>query len=278
MKKEEIYVPIANKKEAKRAKSVLKALGEDVSKYDFYKGQEDALWFYDNNYWTTCLNKVTDSCRGRKEITLKQLIEMLVNHDGMGAPKKIAVKVENEKEFKVGDYVYIKDATLCCFGARNKRGVIVDTSSKFSRGLDENDEFDYKIKIEGEIWAVKGVFEKINPPLLTSEDGVDLYEGDEFYIVEDFKLSEWDVTKHKNHFDRRIFIADILSFPLPKGKPFSTKEAALDWIEAKKPKQKVLEYGAYKFTIKKDSVNVSHGDSDTDIDIKAIYKTMQELS
>ena len=117
-------------------------------------------------------------------------------------------------------------------------------------------------------------------PLLTSEDGVDLYEKDSIFIAvkrDEKWMLDWHADEAEDN--EQFELTDNGKFiSTEKEKYFSTKESALKWIEEQNPKETFLEYGAYKFTIKKDSVNVSHGDSDTDIDIEAIYNAWQELS
>lgn len=102
MKKNEIYVPIANKKEAKRAKAVLEAMGEVIKLVywleDKPSSDQTQLVFHKDGWM------VAKHWEERAKITLKQLIELLVSEANDNAKytsveKKIAVRVENEKEF-----------------------------------------------------------------------------------------------------------------------------------------------------------------------------------
>jgi len=121
-------------------------------------------------------------------------------------------------------------------------------------------------------------------PLLVSVDGVELFEGDKLFEVS-FNMSKSNPYLVNANSGVGYWTLDVNNnarWMLPEShqyhsKAFSTKQAALEWIESQKPKQIILEFGAYKFTINKDSVNVSHGDSDINIDIKAIYKAMEDL-
>lgn len=75
MKKENVFVKINNKKEAKNAKRILEALGENTREnYMPFLAHHVNLWFSKHNYeWT-----VGVSC-GRTEVTLKELIEIIVS-------------------------------------------------------------------------------------------------------------------------------------------------------------------------------------------------------
>lgn len=119
-------------------------------------------------------------------------------------------------------------------------------------------------------------------PLLISENGVPLYEGDEFCFVNklDFEIdlfmsekmykldskSTPENTIHKNH---------LL---------FSTKQAALEWIEAQKPKSITVEL----FTLQVNAICTSDKVTIKDLDeefsvviskekLAEIYKAMEEL-
>lgn len=78
MNKSEIFVKVENKKQAEQYKTILKVLGEEVSlKYwiDCYRIEQDKLIFKDNSW--IVLGYTYD----RKEITIKELIKMLVSED-----------------------------------------------------------------------------------------------------------------------------------------------------------------------------------------------------
>lgn len=116
----------------------------------------------------------------------------------------------------------------------------------------------------------------IKLPLIKSEDGVWLYEGDTYFMF------DYDKGISGRFDDFRGAGFKATSFPINgyKKQPviFSDKKSALYWIEAKKPKKIILEFGAYKFTVTKDKVNVCYGDSDTDIDLELINNALKELS
>lgn len=74
----------------------------------------------------------------------------------------------------------------------------------------------------------------IKLPLLKSADGIDLYEDDPYVMVKNIPATnnEWKITREDVKLKETHFPitdpADCLAF--------STKQAALDWIEAHKPK------------------------------------------
>lgn len=276
MKKTEIYVPVNSKKEAKQIRAILNALNENHNGLPFYESTPEKGGLYFNDHDTSNRWCIAKSLQGYpvKKITLKQLIEFLAK--GNNEPKKIAVKVENEKEFKAlmkyYDSLGWKSWNDHDIERSHNAGEAIDFHDNYRSAIIEIQEMDIYQIIPFSEFAEK---HNIKLPLLTSEDGVDLYEGDEYHSI--WKVSEgiWNLDEEmyksfKNN--DKIFINEPDEF-----KAFSTKQAALDWIDAQKPKEIILEFYAYKFTIKKDSVNVSHGDSDTFIDIKAIFKAWEEL-
>lgn len=239
MKKTEIYVPIANKKEAKQAKAVLKALGENV-RSDFFTNTIPSchgITMYYSNGWVLGMG-------GLREITLKQLIELLVSEsatvdvracglhyaeDSVKPIEKIAVKVENQKEFKALikyydslGYTPFSENTI----AMHRTGESVEFNDKYRSTRDYlNEAGGYKIVTFSNFAAEHN----IKLLVLTSEDGVDLYEGDEFTLAFEYNGRRFIYGKYK-----------VTEYSEPKTdiiiKKFSTKQAALDWIEAQKPK------------------------------------------
>jgi len=109
-------------------------------------------------------------------------------------------------------------------------------------------------------------------PLFKTTNGVDIFKGDAFYWVS--KLTNRYCNPIESFMNDHIPENDLLTF--------DTKESALEWIEAKKPKS--VEYMS-KFGIKcQSSKNEVLLDCNcgcfslTKKDIKAIYKSMEELS
>lgn len=77
MKKTEIYVKVENKKQAKKYKAILKALGEKIN-YEYWIDdsivKQDKLVFEGNRWFVFGYD-----ARNRKEITIKELIKILIN-------------------------------------------------------------------------------------------------------------------------------------------------------------------------------------------------------
>lgn len=74
------------------------------------------------------------------------------------------------------------------------------------------------------------VTEEPKKPLLTSEDGFDLFEGDKYHAIYNIDgrwtyMSEYILYKHSSSITDK-----------EKTKSFSTKQSAIDWIESQKPK------------------------------------------
>jgi hypothetical protein len=61
----------------------------------------------------------------------------------------------------------------------------------------------------------------VKQPLFTTEDGVDVFEGDDFYTVDN-----WNIEKYKNYISINEYIHNL---------KFSTKEKAEEYILMNKP-------------------------------------------
>ena len=96
LKKEDVYVAVSSKKQAKQFKSILLALGEEI-RDDYWlndrdHNQDELIFSYD--CWTVANSDIT-----RTEITIKELIKLLV------MPNDV-VKAEEPKSinFYLSDY------------------------------------------------------------------------------------------------------------------------------------------------------------------------------
>jgi len=80
MKKSEVFVKIANKKEANSVKLILKALGEDISNSYYiedFDAKQDVLIFREDDAWILVETFIVDG--EKKEVTLKELIQIISN-------------------------------------------------------------------------------------------------------------------------------------------------------------------------------------------------------
>lgn len=121
-------------------------------------------------------------------------------------------------------------------------------------------------------------------PLLVSEDGVELFEGDEFWHVINFNnRTELGIKNPIKLNDAELKVA--LS-NLDENKIFSTREAAEKWIsEQKKPKEIEVKMSVFKENyalVRKDGVHLM---SETSLrfclskeDLENIYNTYKSLS
>lgn len=158
----------------------------------------------------------------------------IVNH-------KIAVRVENEKEFNAL-MKYYKSINIS-LGTNKGRNWGSWTGKPLCIQFHDNgatmyEEFaitdiefkDYQIIPFSDFAKDKG----IKLPLMKSEDGVWLYEGDETHMVyplEEYKNKVFDYALHPKH--------NCITEP-HRAKAFSTKQSASDWIEAQKPKDIII--------------------------------------
>jgi len=164
---------------------------------------------------------------------------------------KIAVKVENEKEFnKIVEYLNSKGFEL---GA-NKNAPWSSWSGKpLLVEINENAETIYEhFKVNSKLHYHEVIdfsdFAKtynIKLPLLTSEDGVDLYEGDYCYVAV-FRCNKWFLDDHTDNGDSERFeVCNNGKFINSENeKHFKDKQSALKWIEEQNPKETILFEGS----------------------------------
>lgn len=89
--------------------------------------------------------------------------------------------------------------------------------------------------------------------VMTSEDGVPLYEGDEFIHVSNRFEDKWALNDHMKFYASKTHV--VTEQP-ETDKAFSTKEAALKWIdEQNKPKEIIIDSVHGKFTVTKHTVS-----------------------
>lgn len=292
MKKQEIYVPIANKKEAKRTKAVLEAMGEVIDENYFrnsYDENEGGLYF--NEKYKTWIIAISFRHYSdvRTKTTLKQLIELLVSEQ-QAEPEKIAVRVDNEKEFNALMKYYDSLGWKSKAGnspknvSYNKTEPIWCFNDGFGSSFGCHTDMGYKIIPFSEFAKEHG----IRVPLYKTHDGVDLYEGSEFFIVG--KLGSVIDFSNPSDYPIRTKIVEVgtgqshePSYRDDKGwywAKFSTKQAALDWIEAQKPKEVVIEIsqGLNCIVSKKEIDFPTLELCITKEDLKSIHKAMEELN
>jgi len=157
--------------------------------------------------------------------------------------EKIAVKVNNEREKKtINDWMGFEFAVKA-----NGYGYpifIKAYNNGFFASKHDAERLDYTIVDFDFFCAQKGI--EAPKPILKSEDGVDLYEGDRLFEANRNLNGSWYITSGES--GRGYWTvknrADKWSLGAPEGyesKAFSTKEAAEKWVENKnKPKYKAV--------------------------------------
>jgi len=96
------------------------------------------------------------------------------------------------------------------------------------------------VESAGENMAVV-VFEKQKKLMLTSDDGVPIYEGQEVYLVP-FKQPVWEGHNLLCIYPDTIAPLEDNEYWCPRYKRFSTEQAAKDWIASQKPESLKPEY------------------------------------
>lgn len=82
-----------------------------------------------------------------------------------------------------------------------------------------------------------GQWAKISKPILVTEDGVELYQGDTYCFISEYKKKFSIITNS----ECVILEGDISESFSPDLKIFSSIKAAEEWVEKNKPKEKTLE-------------------------------------
>lgn len=150
-------------------------------------------------------------------------------------PKKIAVAITTEREYKLAQQHFkekgfgFSDSMYSAWG----KGIIYALYQKRTNwGLNKPD-IQYTIVSFPDFAKEVG----IRIPLLVSEDGFDLYEGDEYYNVWQNALN----TKWNLGANVKLEFADACIKEPARFKAFHSKQSALKWIdEQNKPKEILL--------------------------------------
>jgi len=200
---------------------------------------------------------------------------------------KIAVKVENEKEFNALMKYYNRKGW---FTSDNMSPLSLKYLKSDCEIIEFNDNFS-SVRYSSDLYTVIPFSDfakehNIKLPLLTSKDGVDLYEGSKYYQAV-LSFGKWELNIWKSGNPWILESDDNVVLTPEENKAFSTKESALKWIEEQKPKKLEVKLNCDKHLaiIDKDWVMLRTGsvESNTTVyykhsDIEAIHKAMQELS
>lgn len=181
------------------------------------------------------------------EREFKLLMEHYDKKGWSSLPGKGPLEVIFSLAFKYEEYLVSYHNEFCCPSYRVCKEYDYDKSSIFNP---EN----YKIIPFADFAAEVGI--EVPKFILTSEDGVDLYEGDLFYSAE-LTNKGWVLDCWVNGRPYELSV-DSLSVTNPdKYKAFSTKESAEAWIkENNKPKEILLNFNGGWSVITKDKIRV----------------------
>lgn len=272
MKKENYCVDV-DLKSAPIIRQTLELMGEKFNPYYKLDGNSILLFSACDKMWFWGAKII--GCN-KEKITFGKLIDLL------SEPQKIAVKVENEKEFKAL-MKYFKSKGFVSAGETDPlylkydKDDIVAYHNKFYY-TDVSRMQDYEI-IKFSDFAAE---HNIKLPHILTHDGVDLFIGDYLAIV--WKVEgDWKLTKEHESIHANTVTMDAQSRLENERKLFSTKQAALDWIEAQKPKEIIITLSSVdKCIVTKDKVNfnLTHGGAVSWLDwqnINNIYDAFMEL-
>lgn len=153
---------------------------------------------------------------------------------------KIAVRVENELEFRALMEFY-KNKGWISLGGNDPDFVSYNPDEKY---WSFNDNFgssgeQFRIDKGFEIKSFPDIAKEhgLKVPLLISEDGVLLYEGDNYTAAYFTSTTGWIL----GCVDAKLFCVSSALTDQLKTKAFSTREAAEKWIEANNPKEKEIQ-------------------------------------
>jgi hypothetical protein len=247
MGKHNVIVKIESGKQAKRAKSVLKALEEPIW-HSFSSFSKGFLTFNDEKQWTI-IDRSKDNwvkhLDAKKEIGLKDLIRIVVAEKTSILTGKCAIAVNNEREFKllmehyeerewcskIGNKPSSFSYDVGLFPAYNDKFIFLEVGC--NKGFDPKKR-GYTIIPFADFAAECGI--EVPVFVLQSEDGVSLYVGDD-YCLACLIDGSWELSNGISHFTTN----DLHLKPAFKSVWFSTREAAEVWIkEQNSPKHATI--------------------------------------
>jgi hypothetical protein len=267
MNKENVKVKINSQAEASALKTILDKLGEGTDKYFFGMYTDDMHLIVDSQTKDWILvNPNHSSLDSKTDISLKELLALLSSKPASILNGKCAIQVNNEREFKLLMENYESKGWKWEGGEIPTEWMHVD---RFPVNVDYADGFTRTSNIAyhsttgyiiipfadfadfaNEVGITVPVF------VMKSEDGVDLYDGDDFYYAYRDEAEQWRYQQPS----RKILPQEASAKHL---KMFSTKEAAEMWIaEQNKPKEILVDgYGSYGTTVTAKEIRVNCGDS-----------------
>lgn len=241
MKKENVKVLVSSQTEANVLKALLQMLKEPVDNdyFDYYQSEMYLIFSTGTDYadWII-VNKTHSKLPGKTKVEVKDLIILLTATEGKAdsiLSGKCAIQVNNEREFKLLMEHYEGKGFVSGSGNNSiqpkKYPVIVPFEQSFwvkppimAHG--------YTIILFADFAKEVGI--KVPVFIMKSEDGVDLCEGDKYYVAS--KFEDWQLVSPDP-----LNVAHSACSHSLTNKAFSTKEAAESWIaKANRPKHKVV--------------------------------------
>lgn len=219
--KENVYVKVESKEQAEMYKAVLSSLSEPVCT-DFYLEDHKTGSTQESLIFKLGKFTVGNKPDSRNQVSFGQLIDIITK------PEKIAVRVHNEKEFTALMNFY-KSKGWKFHGGNDPlfwKGNIDQTNFPFCVQYNEDfkwnlDERKYKI-IPFSDFAKE---HNIKLPIITTVDGVDLFEGDNYHAAVIEGDGRWYCRFYKNIYSGHLSVTKP-----NRVKAFSTKQAAEKWI------------------------------------------------
>lgn len=164
----------------------------------------------------------------------------------------VAIHIENQRQFDLL-MAHFKEKGWVSSFAGDWVKLPYRLYHQINSGFDKDYEYfnDYTIIPFSTFAKEVGIHESKYTKLLTTEDGVDLYEGDSYHEA-NINEGEWRYLHGSNHF----IVPDVRPVTIPnESKAFSTREAAKAWIaEQNKPKEVVIDTVNYTVTVSSNEV------------------------
>lgn len=220
--KENVYVKVESKEQAEMYKTVLKSLKQAIC-IGFYEDESETNSMQESLVFKLGKFTVGNKPDSRKKVSFGQLIDIITR------PEKIAVRVESEKEFKALMRFYDSKGWESYGNLKPLDFPYAYEFITFENGF-YNGVLDELISTHKIIpFSDFAKEHNIKMPIITTVDGVDLFEGDNYFMAKCIQSTnnKWILTV----FNAYMRIGSFAITDPDHCKAFSTKQAAENWIE-----------------------------------------------
>lgn len=187
---------------------------------------------------------------------------------------KVAIRVDNEREFKLLMEHYESKGWKWATGADP---LLKDINFKFPNLIKYHDRIQHSAGGDAYIGVSFSDFAAevgITVPkfIMKSEDGVDLYEGDDHSVVTLCLSGEWSYAG-----DQKLAKSQMVVSESNRAKAFSTREAAEKWIEEQNRPKEIKLTDGQTYAIVHENGFIAHVNQYNSYQLEEIYNAYKSL-